>query len=88
VVEIYPRILTGAVRKSSQRGREEYLSARNLISAVSLRTRAASNEDAFDAAVSALVMWQYRSELTELDDQPDDVSHLEGAIWYPMGPAP
>jgi hypothetical protein len=88
VVEIYPRTLTGAVRKSSQRGREEYLSARKLISAASLRTRAASSEDAFDAAVSALVMWEHRSELTELDDQPDDVSHLEGAIWHPIGPTP
>jgi hypothetical protein len=85
VVEIYPRALTGAVRKSSQTGREEYLSARNLISAPSLRTRAASSEDAFDAAVSALAMWTYRSELAGLADQSDKVSHLEGAIWYPIG---
>jgi hypothetical protein len=88
VVEIYPRTLTGAVRKSSQSGREEYLSARNLIGVPSLRTRAASSEDAFDAAVSALVMWQYRSELTELADQSDEVTHLEGAIWNPIRPMP
>ena len=85
VVEIYPRTLTRDVRKSSQMGREEYLFARNLISAPSLRTRAASSEDAFDAAVSALVMWKHRSQLAELDDQSDEVSHLEGAIWYPIG---
>jgi hypothetical protein len=83
VVEIYPRTLTGAVRKSCQRGREEYLSARNLISAASLRTRAASSEDAFDAAVSALVMWEHRMELAGLRERPDTLSLLEGCIWYP-----
>lgn len=66
VIEIYPRALTGAVRKSSQKAREEYLSARNLISAPGTRTRAASTEDAFEAAVSALLMWDHRTELAGL----------------------
>jgi hypothetical protein len=83
VVEIYPRSLTGAVHKSSQKGREEYLHARNLISSPSMWTRASSSEDAFDAAVSALVMWEYRRQLAELGDQTDEVSLLEGCIWYP-----
>jgi predicted nuclease with RNAse H fold len=87
VVEIYPRALTGAVRKSSKSGRDEYLSGRNLISPASLRTRVASSEDAFDAAVSALVMWKHRSELGALDDQSDKVGRLEGTIWYPSGSA-
>lgn len=83
VVEIYPRVLTGAVQKSSQVGREEYLRGRNLIGSGGMRTRAASSEDAFDAAVSALVMWEHRTQLTELDHQSDQVSRLEGAIWNP-----
>lgn len=83
VIEIYPRALTGAVRKSSQSGREEYLSARNLISIPGLRTLAASSEDAFDAAVSALVMWEHRTELAGLRQRPDRLSQLEGCIWYP-----
>jgi hypothetical protein len=83
VIEIYPRALTGAVRKSSQRGREEYLSARNLISIPDLRSLAASSEDAFDAAVSALVMWEHRTELAGLRQRPDRLSQLEGCIWYP-----
>jgi hypothetical protein len=83
VIEIYPRALTGAVRKSSQRAREEYLSARNQISIPGLRTLASSSEDAFDAAVSALVMWEHRRELAGLSERPDRLSRLEGCIWYP-----
>jgi hypothetical protein len=83
VVEIYPRTLTGAVGKSSQSGRDEYLSARNLISSPSLRTQAASSEDAFDAAVSALVMWDHRTELALLREHDDTHGRLEGSIWYP-----
>lgn len=83
VVEIYPRTLTGAVRKSSQRGRDEYLSARNLINVPSLKALAASSEDAFDAAVSALVMWEHRTELAGLRERRDRLSRLEGSIWYP-----
>jgi hypothetical protein len=48
-----------------------------------MRTRAASSEDAFDAAVSALVMWEYRMELAALRERPDRLSRLEGCIWYP-----
>ncbi len=88
VVEIYPRALTGAVRKSSQTEREEYLRSRNLISSASMRARAASSEDAFDAAVSALVMWEHRQELSRLDNQPDKASLLEGSIWYPTRRTP
>ena len=83
VVEIYPRALTGAVHKSSQTGRDEYLRSRDLISSAGMRTRAASSEDAFDAAVSALVMWDHRHELSQLDNQASDVTLLEGSIWYP-----
>ena len=80
MVEIYPRVLTGAVQKSSQAGREKYLQGRNLIASGSMRARAASSEDAFDAAVSVLVMWEHRTQLAQLDNQSDQVSRLEHAI--------
>lgn len=83
VVEIYPRALTGAVHKSSQTGREEYLRARNLIRSASMTARTASSEDAFDAAVSALVMWERREELSHLENQQDKATLLEGSISYP-----
>jgi hypothetical protein len=80
---IYPRGLTGAEHKSSQAAREEYVQGRNLIDSGTIWTRVASSEDAFDATVSALVMWEHRAQLAELVNQSDHVSRLEGAIWYP-----
>jgi hypothetical protein len=48
-----------------------------------MRVRAASTEDAFDAAVSALRMWEHRDQLARLQPARDDTSRLEGAIWLP-----
>lgn len=79
VVEMYPRLLTGRVTKSSQRERERYLSFLPMPPA--LRDLAAAGEDAFDAAVSALVMAAAASELAALPDEPDFA--LEGKIWQP-----
>jgi len=82
VIEIYPRLLTGSVRKSSTERREAYLSARGIRAAQGLLDRAASTEDAFDAAVSALVMWEHATELVQLPQATDGITLLEGAIWY------
>lgn len=84
-VEIYPRLLTGPVRKSDPASR-----------ATSLRTGpwprplppglerlAASGEDAFDAAVSALRTDEHRAELLALPCAADEATRLEGAIWAP-----
>ena len=56
VVEIYPRALTGRVIKSDERARRAYLRRHFPEHPADLLERAASSEDAFDAAVSALVM--------------------------------
>jgi hypothetical protein len=77
VVEIFPRLLTGAVIKNRQRDREQYLSALAMSPAV--RRLAAASEDAFDAAVSALVMAASVDELFGLRHEPDYA--LEGRIW-------
>ena len=77
VVEIFPRLLTGAVRKSRGPARESYLQARGW------PMEAARTEDAFDAAVSALVMDRHRVSLTSLPAETDPVLRREGAIWAP-----
>jgi hypothetical protein len=82
VVEIFPRLLTGAVTKSSQRERARYLAALAMPSA--LRRLAVSSEDAFDAAVSGLVMAASVDELLALRHEPDYA--LEGKIWQPCAP--
>jgi hypothetical protein len=85
VVEIYPRALTGAVRKSDAAARRAYLDARDWPRNLSLRELASSTEDAFDAAVSALVMCEHADDLRRLGDPSDPVARLEGEIWLPPG---
>lgn len=80
VVEIYPRLMTGPVKKSSRRARIEALEGENGLTDV-LRERAACSEDGFDAAVSALRMAENVEELEQL--QPDPLYAIEGRIWRP-----
>lgn len=56
VVEIYPRVLTGAVRKTDVRSRRAFLTAEFPDLEPDVRGRAADSDDAFDALVSALRM--------------------------------
>jgi Protein of unknown function (DUF429) len=83
VVEIYPRLLTGAVHKSRASARAEYL-ARRYPNLDAEHLRAAENsEDAFDAAVSALVMIEHVADLSTLPVENDPRLALEGRIWHP-----
>jgi hypothetical protein len=77
VVEIFPRLLTGPVRKNSQGERERYLTAAPM--ALEFRRLAATSEDAFDAAISALAMAASIGELLALPGALDYT--LEGKIW-------
>jgi hypothetical protein len=79
VVEIFPRVLTGPVRKNSPSERERYLGTVPM--PPDLRRLAAASEDAFDAAISAVVMAARVEELRALPDEPGYV--LEGKIWQP-----
>lgn len=83
VVEIYPRILTGSVNKSSASERMAYLSRYRSELPRELHERAASGEDAFDAAVSALVMWRSFEDRVRLTAPQDQRTMLEGKIWHP-----
>jgi hypothetical protein len=83
VVEIYPRLLTGAVHKRNAERRSRYLDE----SPWSVNRRFASaigdSEDAFDAAISALVMSQHADQLVSLARATDPVTLLEGEVWRP-----
>jgi hypothetical protein len=72
VLEIYPRMLTGPVAKSRAAARDAYLERR-------YPGLECPTEDAFDAAVSALVMARHVDEFAHLPLQ----TCREGAIWYP-----
>lgn len=86
VIEIYPRALTGSVVKSDHAARKEYLTHWSL--PLDSRTLAEGSEDAFDAAVSALVMSRHVQELRHLKQTTDPVVALEGEIWVPHDVAP
>ena len=76
VVEIYPRLLTGPVVKSSALARQTYLEQH-------YPWLACPTEDAFDAAVSALVMARHSDDLRSLPDEADPELRREGRVWYP-----
>lgn len=83
VLEIYPRALTGPVTKSRADARIAYLGRNFPALPPAMRDIAATTEDAFDAAVSALRMWDQRAELAHLVRATDARTLLEGAIWLP-----
>jgi len=81
VVEIYPRVLTGPVRKNRADERISYLQALDVDKV--LLAPANVSADAFDAAVSALKMSEHQDQLSALSQASDPVVFLEGAIWAP-----
>ncbi len=83
VVEIYPRALTGPVRKNRWSARHAYLSAAFGEQPERLLERAAGSEDAFDAAVSAIVMSRHEDDLRALEKSRDPTYAIEGRIWNP-----
>jgi hypothetical protein len=83
VVEIYPRLLSGPVHKSSPSARRELLERRFPSLDAAHRQAAVDSEDAFDAAVSALVMLEHAADLAALPPESDPRLRLEGRIWYP-----
>jgi len=61
VVEIYPRLLAGAIIKTAWKKRLGYLEQHFPSLDPRYLERAAGSEDAFDAAVSSLIMSRHRS---------------------------
>jgi endoglucanase len=83
IVEIYPRLLTGAVTKSSDTARSAYLAAQHWAIPPALLPHALGGEDAFDAAISALLMARHADDLADLPATTDPQILREGAIWHP-----
>lgn len=82
-IEIYPRLLTGPVNKSDFSERRAHLAAEcSPEISGGLACKAASSEDAFDAAVSAVVMSRHIDEIAALTRSEDQVELIEGAIWW------
>ncbi len=89
VVEIYTRLMTGAVTKSSEVARTAYLAKKRreseLFAGLSrgVVAKARASEDAFDALVTALVMVEHRAEFALLRKTEDEVFRMEGQTWVP-----
>lgn len=89
LVEMYTRLLTGAVAKSNEGARARYLAAKKKtdamytgLSRVVVR-QALNSEDAFDALVSVLEMVRWQEEFLRLKATKDEVLRLEGITWRP-----
>ncbi|HYM16413.1 MAG TPA: hypothetical protein VEZ14_12730 [Dehalococcoidia bacterium] len=87
VIEIYPRALTGPVRKTDPAARRARLARYPRLAPI-VRETAARSDDAFDALVSALEMWRHRAALSSLPPARDARERIEGAIWRPDGEGP
>jgi hypothetical protein len=82
-VEIWPRAFSGPVVKSDARARATYLDARLPELAPEHRVATVGSEDAFDAAVSAVVMSHHEPELRALPALVDADVAPEGWVWLP-----
>jgi hypothetical protein len=89
LVEMYTRLLTGAVAKSNPAARKTYLAARRTAETAYARLsrdvmrKALGSEDAFDALVCAMEMMKHREEFAELRRTKDETLRLEGITWRP-----
>ena len=83
VMEIYPRLLTGPVHKRSRADRVRYLESVRWSVPETFGPSLAGSEDAFDAGISALVLYDHLSDLAALRQTCDPVTLLEGDVWRP-----
>jgi hypothetical protein len=81
-VEIWPRTFTGPVVKSDAAARAAHVDRHFPALAPALRDAVVGSEDAFDAAVSAIVMSGHELELRALPALDGD-ARLEGEVWRP-----
>ena len=89
LVEMYTRLLTGAVAKSNEAARRAYLTAKRKSDTAYMElgrgvlAKAYASEDAFDALVSVAEMVRWRGEFAGLKPTKDVVLQLEGITWRP-----
>ncbi len=84
-LEIYPRLFTGAVVKSSRDARLAHLQQRRYARLPNdVLAKATASEDAFDALCSVLGMVEHAAHLNSLTQHAHPDACLEGAIWHPL----
>ena len=89
LVEMYTRLLTGAVKKSNAAARKDYLKERrktdSLYAGVSrgVFAKAEGSEDGFDALVCCIEMVRWQGEFAGLKATGDERFRLEGITWRP-----
>ena len=94
LVEMYTRLLTGAVKKSNPAARKEYLAVRKKTAGEEydgiyarlprgVLDKALGSEDAFDALVCCIEMVRWRAEFAGLKKTHDALFRLEGITWRP-----
>ncbi len=89
LVEMYTRLMTGAVAKSNEDARRAYLAAKRKSDAAyaglgrEVLAKAYASEDAFDALVSVVEMVRSREEFAGLKATKDKMLWLEGITWRP-----
>jgi hypothetical protein len=88
VLEMYPRLFTGPVRKSEPLERARHWERTPWAVAPAFARSIVASEDAFDAAISAFAMFDHRTELATLSPSTDPVTLLEGDVWRPTKIAP
>jgi hypothetical protein len=83
VLEIYPRLLTGTVRKRDPLERARYLHDAPWSVPPRFALSMRQSEDAFDAGISALVMHDHLDDLAALRPTRDPITLMEGDVWRP-----
>jgi hypothetical protein len=89
LVEMYTRLLTGAVAKSNPVARKTYLAAKRREDTAYARlsrgvmAKALGSEDGFDALVCAMEMVRWQEEFAGLRATKDAALRLEGITWRP-----
>lgn len=89
LLEMYTRLMTGAVAKSNAAARKSYLAAKRKDDAVfagltrPVLRDAEGSEDAFDALVSVMEMVRHAEGFASLRATQDPVLKLEGITWRP-----
>jgi hypothetical protein len=82
-VEIYPRLFSHGVKKVRRGDRRDHLQLLQPGLSAALFEHAASSDDAFDAAISAIAMSRHASALQALPAINDSQLRTEGVIWWP-----
>jgi hypothetical protein len=89
LVEMYTRLMTGAVAKSNAEARKKYLAAKRksdelyALPGRSVIAKAQGSEDAFDALASVIEMARYADGFGKLKATRDPELRREGLTWRP-----